>query len=319
MKKVVIVHTTAPDNSPVLKRVEAFRTFYNGAHYSTEIVSLVNYKQFYRFIRTFLKAEILFVTMPDFYNSLWLMLFLPFKKVVVDFRDGWSLGMLHGYEGEGYEVNKLKLGISRAIEKRLVKKSFRFITCTPGLEKYLSDLTNHNILLIPNGIDTDQQLVPFKSLEEKKCLNMVCLGKFESYGIANAKRCLFSISTQLFTNKLNKIVVEVVGDTLSREIVEYAKSINIELKSQPRVSKSEIPSLLLRFDVGIVLLRNADYEFGTKVFEYVANGLPIFNLYPDTPFERYFDGCFYGKVNEGLDRLKFLREESINREAVNLL
>ncbi len=44
--------------------------------------------------------------------------------------------------------------------------------------------------------------------------------------------------------------------------------------------------------MGIALIRDPDYDFGTNVFDYIALGLPVLNYFSKpNPFTDYFD-CY---------------------------
>jgi hypothetical protein len=55
---------------------------------------------------------------------------------------------------------------------------------------------------------------------------------------------------------------------------------------------------MLNADFGLTIIRDPSYEFGTKIYDYIALGLPVVNYF-DTAnnFTRYFDACLDIPVN----------------------
>ena len=72
-------------------------------------------------------------------------------------------------------------------------------------------------------------------------------------------------------------------------------------------------------DYGLSIVRDPDYEFGTKIFDYIALGLPIVNYF-DAPnnFTRYFNACLDVpfEVNAGLPEIR--RSALIEKELSKL-
>lgn len=92
---------------------------------------------------------------------------------------------------------------------------------------------------------------------------------------------------------------------------------SIDYECLPRKRPEELYKMLVRADYAISVIRDPDYEFGTKIFDYIACGTPVINYF-DAPnsFTEYFDGVF--DVNFGGSsgfQHPLLREDHIERLA----
>lgn len=60
----------------------------------------------------------------------------------------------------------------------------------------------------------------------------------------------------------------------------------------PRMDERALFKQMLSADYGLTIIRDPLYELGTKVYDYIALGLPVVNYF-DEPnnFTDYFDAC----------------------------
>lgn len=267
--------------NPKVERIDSFKNFFLDKGF--EVVSDGSY----------CKYE--FISMPPFRS--FFKFFSTKRKIILDIRDGWSIAQKSGYGGTTRN-NPLKSWITRKIERFLISRSYMTITCTPGLQYYLSELSNKHIFLIPNGV-SEQRLALIDSLKkspkkEKELSGyvFVCAGKFSEYGEDKAKKVLNLICQRY---KEGNLLIKIVGcDRLKNYwAVDYFKRITSgrgELRLIERVSTEKLLKTLMNADYGISIIRDPDYDFGTKVYDYIACNLPIINYFSkENNFTRYFD------------------------------
>lgn len=174
------------------------------------------------------------------------------------------------------------------------------ITCTNSLQSYLEEVTKKQVLLIPNGIsDEDYNLV--KEIESinnlKKDSNkyvFCCAGQFPEYGKDKVKK-ICSLILSRYSNK--KILIQLIGSNKEENtrVIEYMKEMSVGkaiVEILPKKSREELYKIMADANFGLAVVRDPNYEFGTKVYDYIALGLPIVNYF-DKPnnFTNYFNMC----------------------------
>ena len=94
----------------------------------------------------------------------------------------------------------------------------------------------------------------------------------------------------------NNIQLDLIGSDVKKNawLVEELSGVhNLKVTIIPAVQKNELDCLLTSYDLGIVIARMPDYDLGTKAYEYVALGLPIFDYFDErNAFKDFFSGCF---------------------------
>lgn len=243
------------------------------------------------------------LTMPPFRG--WWLCLLPKVKLILDWRDGWSIAIRSGYGGLR-KKRYLKAFFAEIIEFLSLMMSEKVITCTPGLYTYhtkgIKKIFKHKVFLLLNGhmvnvIDSNFKKGEF--ISSKKLIKVVCAGKFSEYGRDKARFIIEKLRSRYNQNhiQLDLIGSEVIGN---KWIVDsYSQCNNFSVDIFPAMIKSEIFSSLPSYDLGVALIRDPDYDLGTKVFEYVAFGLPIFDYFEtQNSFKLFFKGCFDTDYNE---------------------
>ncbi len=313
---------------PVAERTLAYDSFFKSNSIETKIKATPkNIFELMYIIKYIYKNNFnnILITMPPFRN--WCLLLLPKVNTILDIRDGWSIAMKSGYGGT-VKPNIFKASITRMIEYIGIKLSILTITCTPGLQQYLQNLTNKRILLIPNGYnEEDKKIVnDLRSIESKNTeikkdeIKFICAGKFSEYGVEKVKLIIDKIYQQ-YTN-INIILTLVGANTQENNwVYKYIKQKNyknITFYLLDRVQKKELYSLILKHDIAIALIRDPDYDFGTKVFGYILCSKPIFNYFDvDNNFTKYFKNYF--TLGESIFSNSFLRSDLLEKEKENLL
>lgn len=301
MKKILFLLPNNVSGSPALGRVNSFIDFYRKKGFYIETMlypsSIVEFISLLKRVFTN-RVDYIFISQPPF--SYPMIFAIPFLKKIVDYRDGWSIAQESGYGGI-VENKPLKAKISRMIERFAIKRSYCAITCTPGLEQYLSKISNCKLLLIPNGVnDKDLNLINDLKLKElpqqanSECLTFCCAGQFSEYGKDKVKIVLQKISDR-YQDKELKILLIGSDKEENNWVKQYFSQLTLGrgiVEILPRMEKKELFITMLEANFGLTILRDPSYDFGTKVYDYIALGLPIVNYF-DKPnnFTNYFDIC----------------------------
>lgn len=285
--KIIFVNKMTMLGKPVTSRISSFKRFYFNIG-----IDVLNIDA-----PCILSKDYLFISMPPFRNF-WLF-FIPGLKVILDIRDGWSIAQESGYGGN-VKKKPFKAKISRIIERFAIRRSYLAITCTPGLQTYLSAISGREVLLIPNGIsDDDLDLInELKQQQHEKTvideLVFCCAGQFSEYGREKVELLLKKIADRYLENKLK---IKLIGSNESSNawVHDYFQELTAgkgSVEILPRMDKKELFSTMLKADYGLTILRDPSYELGTKIYDYIALGLPVVNYF-ETPnnFTDYFDAC----------------------------
>lgn len=240
------------------------------------------------------------------------------KPVVIDFRDPWSLNIATNYDADNTSPSlkqRIRLHISRIIEKFCYKTCEHFIVCTEGMKteyyKLFSD--NKKIRLITNGYDFDPKEyndIPVKHEE----IRFVCMGKFAEYSKEKASFILSEIKNYNDKKRRSVKLIFIGTNRKQNEPIVYKYGLNAEW--YPRLPYNEALTITANADFGLCLIRNEGYDYGTKVFDYIGLGLPIFDYFKDdNNFTRYFKEYLSNEATRiPLDkRLIFSREQVFNR------
>lgn len=208
------------------------------------------------------------------------------KKIIVDFRDPWSLNIKTNY-GKGTRKRfSVKLYISEQIEKLAYKSCDRFWVCTPGMYKEYSTLFDDDTKLemVLNG-HTICNIANTNTPKNKK-KKFVCIGKFAEYNYQKADFCLKKIKSIGIDN----IELYLIGSNvdINKKLIQENNLINNTYFIK-RMPYEDAISFASQCDFGICILRNEELEFGTKVFDYIGLGLPIFDSFDhSSSFYRFF-------------------------------
>ncbi len=315
---------------PSYERIAAFKNFYknNGLDVQTQAMP-VGIFAILKLIFFCKKNAIdyLFISMPPF--RAWLLFFFFKKKMILDIRDGWSIAMQTGYGGTS-KPTPLKAKFARMIERFAIKRSAFSITCTPGLKTHLEKVSGKTLLLILNGVSQEN----YQYIQEAKQhvkehkntdnLNVICTGQFSEYGQDKVKRILQQLSVQ-FPNRHINLNILGANQASNAWVNDYIQSKNyqtISFKLCDRMPKQEMYQAILSSDIAISLIRDTNYDFGTKVFEYILCQTPIFNYFESpNPFSRYFKDFLYSEsqpTQKNVDK-EFIRENILERDKTSLL
>ncbi|MGE0553599.1 MAG: glycosyltransferase family 4 protein [Gemmatimonadales bacterium] len=192
-------------------------------------------------------------------------------RFILEVRDLWpeSIRAAGGRKGPVYHA----LG---AIASWLYRRAERIVVLTRGVGDRLIErgVDPEKIVFAPNGVDVEA----FEHVVGEP-RPVVTFGYAGAHGPANGLDCLLDAAELLRDDPSIRIVC--VGDgplkpVLAARVREAGLS---NVSFEPPVSKAEVPGVMARFDVGLMLLREAElFRFGVspnKLFDYLAAGLPV--------------------------------------------
>lgn len=278
--KFAILNYSDQLGAPAASRLQAFKHFFSNKGIVTNNIN---------------EADYLFISMPPFRN---LSFFIkPKTNIILDIRDGWSIAQETGY-GHTTRKKPWKAKITRLIEKFMIKRACITITCTNGLQEYLQEVSGKEVLLIPNGVLDDdykyaKKLIDKKTyLDEKKELVFCCAGQFSEYGVDKVKKLSLTIIKRY---RKNKIKIQLIGSNKEKNIwldsfLKEQSNGRAYLEILPSLNRRRLYEIMAQADYGLTILRDPSYEFGTKVYDYIALNLPIVNYFAEpNNFTDYFD------------------------------
>lgn len=294
-KKIIMLCPSGKSGSPANERFLSFLNFFKSKDCNTFVFDFpINFLQQLKIIFLILKIkpDYIFISQPPF--RFWMIFLLPFINIILDIRDGWSIAIKSGYGGT-VKPNKLKYFLVTIIENIMLRKSLLVITCTIGLKDYLSMKYNKKVMLITNGIsknnfDLISKLDISPNIDNKI---FTCAGQFSEYGVDKVKLILDIISQRYHDSHC---IIKVVGANESKNswIADYlVKYKNMSYVYVDRVNKEELYFILKTSNYALTIIRDPDYDYGTKIFEYLACDLKVINyFYEKNNFTEYFDGAF---------------------------
>jgi glycosyltransferase involved in cell wall biosynthesis len=204
-------------------------------------------------------------------------------KLFFEFRDIWPMTLK---EIGGYKNSNPLIKIMDWIEKLAYKNSDFIISNLSNAFEYLKDygIAKDQFLWIPNGVSLEEfeEKIPLRpEIAQNIPKDKFIVGYSGTLGVANALDYLMKASNQLQSNK--EIVIVIVGTGREKEKLEKMVKGNSQVLFFDAVQKSEIYSLLDRFDVCYLGWKKHNiYHYGigsNKMPEYLLSGKPILNSY----------------------------------------
>lgn len=221
-----------------------------------------------------LKKQVVYISCGPFWHLFFVSLICFFKRhaLFVDFRDPWSLNVKK--EPSGLK-RRIRWTMAICIEKFVYSVTEKFIVCTPGMFDLYREIFGDDIklLLALNGHEIDRNAL---SSLEKKILpyKIVCLGRFLSYG----ERYLTSYKQ--LCEQLNELNVDYQMFFIGADEATCTHLSNdVHVHILPKMSYDEAIDFILDAQMAILSVRDEDFEFGTKVFDYISLGIPIYDWF----------------------------------------
>lgn len=233
----------------------------------------------------FSKQKNVYVSCGPFNHLLFISLacFIRKKKLIVDFRDPWSINIKTGYGKPNAKINRFKVFISTVIERLVYRICTYFIVCTEGMKNYYQKLFGNDdkIKVIMNGYDFDiAEIEKYKddNLKNNQVLKFVCLGKFAEYDEQKAHKVISKIKD--IKNQGYSVHIYFVG-TNREPTFSILKQYSLEDCSifYPRMSYKEALKIAINCNIAILIIRNEEIEYGTKIFDYIGLGLPVLDIF----------------------------------------
>jgi len=329
MKKILIVRPVGSSGSPVYERSNSFSKYFEDCGLGVDVENTPdNFLSLLKLIKLIIinKPDYLFITMPPFRN--WSLCLLPFIKVILDIRDGWSISMKGGYGGL-VKPNSKKAFVARCIEYIAIKRSYATVTCTPGLKNYYSKLAKKKIYLVRNGIsDHDfkiaqryRRLTNVMDKERARPLReFVCAGKFSEYGKDKVKKVLSVINERYGQNKciIHLIGSDIYENNWISEYIERNDFKNLSVKFSGRMDKDSMYKLMSDSFCAVTIIRDPSYDFGTKIYDYLALNLKYLDYFEeDNEYNSYF--AEYSDLNNSEIKMPItiIREDILSESDFN--
>ena len=295
-EKIILICPNKQKGSPANERFLSFVNFFKNKGCQTLVCDFpVGFFSQLNTIFFILKnrPKYIFISQPPF--KFWMLFFIPFFSIILDLRDGWSISIKSGYGGT-VKPKKIKYYFVSFVEFIMFSRSKLIVTCTEGLKGYIENKYKKDVIMVKNGISREnfnliESVAPIKSNDDY--LVFTCVGQFSEYGVEKVKLVIDTISKRYSDFKC---LIRVVGASQAanewlNNYVKNFKNINYEYIS--KVEKKELYSILKSSDYAIAIIRDPNYDYGTKIFEYIASGIKVLNYFPnENNFVNNFSGCF---------------------------
>lgn len=238
-----------------------------------------------------------------------LAVFIRKKHLIIDFRDPWSLNIKTGY-GHKVKPSKVKLKIAEAIEKISYEICTHFVVCTRGMYNEYQELfrDKDKIKLIMNGYDFEPEIG--KKTVSTDTLHVVCLGKFAEYSLDRAIDSLQRLKDT--AKQIPNLHIHFIGSDKEKNQMALERAKLLEnVTFYPRMHYNDALDIAKKCNVGLLVLRNENIEYGTKVFDYIGLNLQIVDTFEEESIfrEEFHPYIFSGKIADipYEERLKFHR------------
>lgn len=218
------------------------------------------------------RYDVIITSTPPIFTSITGLFVKTFfrKKWVIDKRDLWiDASIALGFLKKGSIFEKL----SRYLMNTCLHRADLVCTTTTGIsDKIKSKYGLQNTIIIPNGVDPDI----FYPKHEKKKNQIIYAG---SVGHAqDLKNCILAIKIVKQFKDLKLLIVGEGDIKKDLEALVNDESLEKDVIFTGLVSRDKIPAMISESLIGLAPLKKMeclDYAAPTKVFEYMACGIPF--------------------------------------------
>lgn len=213
------------------------------------------------------------------------------KTIITDFRDPLSINM----------QDKVASPLSRAVlrpigyclEHAAYHLSNYFVVCTDGMHHIYSEIfgDSSKLVLALNGHDIDEptirELAAARENNHNGKIRAVCLGKFfdAPYNYRNkAIRFLEYLRERKSHSIPVPLKLTLIGGEIDQDFIDLIDQLGLadDITIVPRMDYVEAIRYASSFDVGIAIIPDERTVFGTKLFDYIAIGLPVLDIFSET-------------------------------------
>ena len=224
-------------------------------------------------------VSVVWGTSPPIFQgwTAWLLARLKRINFVFEVRDLWpafaiAMNVIH---------NPLIISLSNWLERFLYRHADQLVVNSPGFIEHITSRGGKNIVLIPNGVDT-QMFYPLDNGDEfRRRLGLegkVILLYSGAHGVSNDLAVLLQAAKLTLADE--SIVYVLVGDGKEKpslqRLAEEWKLKNVFFSAP--VSKSEMGKVLAAADACLAILKPVELyktTYPNKVFDYLAAGRPV--------------------------------------------
>lgn len=188
---------------------------------------------------------------------------------VADFRDPWT--DIHYYSR--MERSKLAESFDRFMEKRVLKRANRVVTVSPSWARLLSERSEQQVGVIPNGFD-ESDFRNLESPERSEKFRVVHVGSLYSARNPDA----FWEAIRRFREETGENVYFQGVGRIGQDVKASAFASGAETEWVPYTSHSEAIRHMSQADLLLLSTETQENEAGHitgKIYEYLATGRPI--------------------------------------------
>ncbi len=231
------------------------------------------------------RGRSVFISCGPFYYSTFAVLAarLRGKNTILDYRDPWSPNLSVFGNALTKPLKRVRNRLVLFLERIGYKCANWFIVCTPGMHGLYRRLfgSDEKLRLLPNGYDFDPETIAGGTRVDDGVDRYICLGKFLYYSREKAARIMSAIEGR--SARLDRKAMITFAGSEGAAVVAFASRIvspeRVEIRCLDRLPYEESLSLVASADCGVLISRNEDFDFGTKVFDYIGCGIPILDCF----------------------------------------
>ena len=228
------------------------------------------------------KKQLVYVSCSPYKHLLIVLLgvILGRHKLVVDFRDAYSIDIRDKNYSGIYMLAKLT-------EKIIYRFCVKFIVVTPGLKKRYKEIFGNDkkIMVIPNGHEISKEtLDKLQHLQHRErrenFIKVVYPGMYSPYfKPEQARKYIYKLKEKIEGAGVDYEIVFVGTDKETKKLLRNEKNVKFipDTNDSTRLSYEDTIKILNDADLTFMPI-NSDYGCATKIYDYLALGLPIFNF-----------------------------------------